>query len=333
MRHLPPRLLWAVLLALLCVIGRAWAQTPEGPSVSRNAGAESCPDGAALGARIAHVRGRPADSDASAYAVEFSRQNGDFSAQIRRLDGSTGARVLKARESSCRALAQAVAVAVALLLDSSAGAPVDVTPPTAPAETVEPATNVPEPAPRPEPVASPAQERDVPRAHVPTRLLLSAGAGLIAGVLRPVVPAFLASFGLVRAALRAELGALTTYPMNVSLAPGHLRESLQAGFVRACAAPVRAQALRLDACTGALAGVTRAHALGFSRNHRRHAAWAALPAELALAYLPARFGVELDAGALFPLKRRDFSINGLGAAYHSWPVSLQVALRLLVVWP
>ena len=72
---------------------------------------------------------------------------------------------------------------------------------------------------------------------------------------------------------------------------------------------------------------------GFSSNGRRTVFWLALPAEVALSYRPAGyFAWELSAAALSQLRRDDFGIDGLGAAYRSPVVagllSLRAALRL-----
>src|SRR5689334_7436296 len=49
--------------------------------VERGAGAEACPDGAALGARIAEIRGRPTVAE-SVYRVQFSRDGAAFGAAL-----------------------------------------------------------------------------------------------------------------------------------------------------------------------------------------------------------------------------------------------------------
>src|SRR5262245_15523015 len=65
-------------------------------SVTREVGAESCPDTEALLAHVERVRGLPATGASSAYHVSFSYRGGVFSARIR-VGEASGARVLRDR--------------------------------------------------------------------------------------------------------------------------------------------------------------------------------------------------------------------------------------------
>ena len=91
----------------------------------------------------------------------------------------------------------------------------------------------------------------------------------------------------------------------------------------------------MDLCSGAYVGAMTGDASGFSTNGQRTRLWLALPAELVLAYEPTRhFAWELSAEALWQLRRNDFGIDGLGAAYRSPVVAGLVSLRAvaLLLW-
>src|SRR5262245_56791797 len=88
-------------------------------SVTREAGAEGCPDEAALIEHVNRVRGLQATGATGTYHVTFSFRAGVYRAAIR--FGSTqGQRVLRDRGTTCASLEQATALTLALLLDSDA---------------------------------------------------------------------------------------------------------------------------------------------------------------------------------------------------------------------
>ena len=101
------------------------------------------------------------------------------------------------------------------------------------------------------------------------------------------------------------------------------------------ARPLRTNADVADPSTSSTVIATRrfgrtmtGDASGFSINGRRTRFWMALPAELVLAYQPTRhFAWELSAAALSQLRRDDFGIDGLGAAYRSPVVAGLLSLR------
>lgn len=61
-------------------------------------------------------------------------------------------------------------------------------------------------------------------------------------------------------------------------------------------------------------------------------AWLAVPLELSLASLAGPLGFDVGAAALVPLRRNDFSVDGVGVAYRSLPVGALVSLRGVGVW-
>lgn len=57
-----------------------------------------------------------------------------------------------------------------------------------------------------------------------------------------------------------------------------------------------------------------------------------MPLELSLASLAGPLGFDVGAAALVPLRRNDFSVDGVGVAYRSLPVGALVSLRGVGVW-
>jgi hypothetical protein len=283
--------------------------------VERGAGAEDCPDAEQLGARVAALlKGQPTPS-AGAYRVQFARSDNERRATLSVLGGAGQAersRVLHARGPSCEALAQATAVTLALLFDEEAHASPPAQELTAPA-----------------PIAAPHAE---PAPTTPSALTLALGGGALLGVTRTAAPLLLAEIGYEGARFRIDLGALGVPVQRLGFSPGSLREWLAAGSVRACYLPYRVGFLSLGACLGAYVGVLDVRARGYTRNERRQELWASLPVELFFGYMRGPLGFQIAAAALVPLHRPDFSIDGLGSAYASWPVSAALTVRVLAAW-
>ncbi|WP_437863071.1 hypothetical protein [Sorangium sp. So ce363] len=333
---------------MLAASGTATAQTEPFLSVTRGAGAESCPDAARLIERVEQLRGRPETGASGSYVVDFTRDTDGFRASIR---SGSGARELRDRSRSCAGLEQATAVTLALLLDSDAREPSAQAPEAgagagaSPApEAVAPAPEAVAPAPEavaaaatspPKPAGPGGGERtgEAPSAgRTPTRLTLAVGAIGLFGVVRPFAPALSAEVGIGGARLRATMGALWLVPQTLKHGPGELRETMLGGVVRACVAAAGSEALRFDVCSGLHAGWLKAAASGYTRNDVAEKMWLAVPLELSLARLSGPLGFDVSASALLPLRRSDFSVDGVGVAYSSPPVGVLVSLRGVGVW-
>ncbi|WP_148313287.1 hypothetical protein [Sorangium cellulosum] len=338
--------------AMLAAAGTARARAEPFLSVTRGAGAEGCPDAARLIARVEQLRGRPETGAIGAYAVSFTRGDDGFRASIR---SGSGARELRDRGGSCAALEQATAVTLALLLDSDAREPPSQAPEAdAGGETASgapamaagaPATAAGAPAPSQASAAVPPARREPPGAgggarehEAPspeggaTRLTLAAGAAGLFGVVRPFAPALSAEAGIGGARWRATIGALWLVPQTLRHGPGELRETLLGGAARVCFAAAGSEALRFDVCSGIHAGRLQVAASGYTRNDVAEEAWLAVPLELSLSRLSGPLGFDVGAAALLPLRRNDFSVDGVGVAYSSPPVGALVSLRGVGAW-
>ena len=305
--------LGAVVLASL--LGRGQARAQPSFTVERAAGAESCPNAEWLAARIETIRGAKEQGHAE-YRVTFTQAGEEFAASI--TAGSPGRRrTILSRRPTCVALGEATAVTLALLFDS------DLLQAEQEAEQHQP---VPGPA-----LVTPAVALVAPP-HAPRVATLSVGAAGLAGALNSFSLAGTAEIGGAIGRWRAGVGVLWALAQNHVLGPGSIREELVSGLVRACYSPWQRQTVRVDLCSGAYAGAMTGDASGFTTNGRRTSLWLALPAEVALAYRPTRyFAWELSAAALSQLRRDDFGIDGLGAAYRSPVVAALLSLRAVAL--
>jgi hypothetical protein len=114
--------------------------------------------------------------------------------------------------------------------------------------------------------------------------------------------------------------------------PGSVRQSLVSGFARTCLAALRSSLLRLDVCSGVYAGILNGEDRGYTQNESVATPWLAVPFELALASVSPGLGWELGATALVPLRRHEFSVDGVGVAYRSSPVGVLLSLRAVGLW-
>lgn len=302
-------LLGAVVLASLLGSGQARAEPSF--TVERAAGAESCPNAEWLAARIEAIRGAKEQAHAE-YRVAFTQAGEQFAASI--TAGSPGRRrTILSRRPTCVALGEATAVTLALLFDSDLLE-----------EEQQGQQHQPETGPS---LVTPAVARVAPSPALRAASLSVGAAGLM-GALGSFSLTGTAEIGGAIGRWRAGVGVLWTLAQDHMLGPGRIREELLSGLARACYSPWQRHNVRVDFCSGAYAGAMTGDASGFSGNGRQTRFWLALPAEVALAYQPTRYlAWELSAAALSQLRRNDFGIDGLGAAYRSPVVAGLLSLR------
>jgi hypothetical protein len=167
---------------------------------------------------------------------------------------------------------------------------------------------------------------------VPIDGTLGLGVAGIVGVTAPFALGLMAELGIRTPRFRVALGAAWAPPVSTSLEPGEVRTGLAFGTMRLCLAPTSGP-LRIDLCSGLYGGVATASASGFTRNEEREREWLALPVEIAASVWTRRVGVELGAGALIPIARGDFGVDGLGVAYRSSAVGGIVWARFIASVP
>jgi len=116
------------ILALLFAPRPAAADPRVHLEVAHSTEATDCPDAAGLAATVGRALGRdaldPSADDAPLrFDVIFARLNGGYVATVRRSDPNRSARTLAADGPSCRRVADAVVVTLALMLDELAAEP------------------------------------------------------------------------------------------------------------------------------------------------------------------------------------------------------------------
>jgi hypothetical protein len=332
-----------LIFALICAVSKlSEAQSTLALSVERQPEAEACPDAPTLRARIRRIQGREVTAQTTRYHVSFSRRGETFFATIARRNGSSQ-RVLKSTQANCDALAQATAVTLALLFDSDADS-------AARSEAVDkqdalnPKSTSNAGDAREENKATPRTtnngdvvERARTRTHSGQPALVNGlgalGVSGVSGVLQPIAPAFVLDLGVEAKRFRITLGALWLLSRTNEYGPGSVRETLISGTSRLCYATFQARPWRVDVCSGAYFGMLHGEAAGYTRNEERRTLWLALPFELALARFSSPLGWELSGGAIVPLRRHDFQVDGLGVAYESSAIGAQLSLRAVGVLP
>jgi len=306
-----------LLLSVVTFSPLGRAETTPLVVVERGAGAERCPDAEAIAVKIEQIRGRPAVDPPNRYRVTLARTDDGFSATIRSDKSEGSVRTLEHDGPNCSALGHAVALTLALLLDFDLEPKKKVEPPPPPAPTV-----VATAAPRPPPLPPPSRDA--------TFSLAMAG---LFGVLRPFSPALSADAGLRFVPFRVSVGALWAWPQTLAFGPGTVQQRLLGGFARICIPAWQPGSLRLDACSGALVGAITAEAAGYTRNEEQTRSWIAVPFEAALAGWTSPLGWEVSLAGLVPLRRPDYTIDGLGTVYRSPPVGALLSLRLIGIVP
>ncbi|WP_437766376.1 hypothetical protein WMF27_24900 [Sorangium sp. So ce281] len=263
----------------------------------------------------------PANADGAAeLEVRFLRDGATYTAVLqaggrtRQLSSEVGA--------SCGELVEAVALTIAILLDSDPPAPAPVAPAPAPA----PAPVAPAAAPAP---VVPAPPRPPPRA-ARGDVSMELGAAQTVGMLDPFRAAAMADVSLRRRAWSAGVGGVWLPPQDTELAPGVVSLGLAAATARGCATIAGAlDGLRLSACAAAMLGAVYGSGKGFAPDREASAPWFALGgsavAEGTLLGSSA-LGWSARATLLAPVARARFTVERRAGGEAGAPLTQEVAL-------
>lgn len=316
-----------VLLCAAMIASSATARA-DGLVVQRSPGLD-CPEAPALSSRIRTFTPRaPAAASPSAGSdetirVEFGRRGSRLSATIHTTGEKRGTRVLDDEGPSCAALAEATALAIAILVDPEAAAAIarDDSPGAAAPPKPEPPPPPPvEPA-RDAPPLSPALEPNEPkRVGRGWGLAIHGGAGVVSGLNASIAPLLLIGVEIRPIDLvSVEASMLFAPARGHDLDRGAVDVSLLGGEALGCAWPVsRAGPLAIDAgaCVGAAVASVRGEGRGYDADRSASRPWGALDAHLAIrGTLLGPIGCGLRAGVVVPFHRESFGISGIGTAY------------------
>ncbi|WP_437964000.1 hypothetical protein WMF04_30290 [Sorangium sp. So ce260] len=236
---------------------------PAGPDVPAGAGdAAAGPGGAPADAAGSPAGvasgGTPASAGvAPEFEVHFLRADATYTAVLQA--GGRARQLSSEAGASCDELVGAVALTVAILLDSQPA------PPPAPAPAA--------PAPAPAPPVAPRPPRQAPRGDVSLEL----GAAGTVGVLDPFRPAATADVSLRRSAWSAGLGAVWLPRQDIEFTPGVVSVGLVAATARGCATILgELDGTRLSACAVSLLGAVHGAGKGFTPDREASAPWLAV---------------------------------------------------------
>ncbi|WP_437752025.1 hypothetical protein [Sorangium sp. So ce1389] len=308
--------------------GAAAANTgaPAGGAAAANAGAPSSAAPPATvppssGAGAATVAPPDAVAPASAggaapeYEVHFLRTGATYTAVLQA--GGRARQLSSEPGAACDELVGALALTIAILLDSEA-TPAPASAPVAPAP-VAPAPVAPAPAPPPPP-------RPAPGWDVSAEL----GAAGTVGMLDPLRPAVMGELSLRRRAWSAGLGAVWLPRQEIDVAPGAASIGLVAAAARGCATITgELDSFRLSACAASLLGAVHGAGKGFVPDREASAPWFAVGGS-AIAEGPLfgtrALGWSARATLLVPISRARFTVDRRSGSEAGAPVTTEAVL-------
>jgi hypothetical protein len=287
----------------------AWASPQTAQLfVARGSRAEDCPDTTALRARIEQITGTrlellTATEPPLLVAVSFSREGDSYRAAIRTQGPKEGERLLEDAGPTCAALAEAVGVTLALLLDP-------VPPPDLPASP---------------PLQAPA--------IIPGRASIGwigISGGPVFGETPGATLGFGPTFGVELERWSIALGGTETLSRSVRFASGAVRVGLTSGDLQLCRMiDLRGEALRAGACARAAGGRYRGEGDGYPVTTSARLPWMAAGGGLRVG---GRWGKRLLWGVsgllMIPIRRQTFSVENAGVAYESAAVGGTLAVEL-----
>jgi hypothetical protein len=304
----------AVVLLALLPASAAASELAPGLSVEKATGAEQCPEQQELERRVEGILRQPLGDVISAaeltIGVRFARTpENAFSARVTATGPKPGQRLLRDSSPTCDALAEAVSVTIALLLDDAL--PARDAAAMAPSATA-PATH------------SPPADTMAPRAHDLNanawtgRASLEVGGGYGLGGSGGLL-------GFGRAGARHgrwlfDLGAGANLPREQGFQNGSVRTSLVFGSLRACY--LLGQSLLIAPCLQVGAGRLHGEGSGYGEVRAASLPWTAAGLGLA-GEVPvgAGFYATLAATLWVPTRRQTFSVENAGIAWESKPLA------------
>jgi hypothetical protein len=293
------------VLALALIFSPLRARAAEFAGVAltaeRTAAAEDCPSADTLAMATLALGSAPeVPSGSLELVVRFDHDVEGYVARIEARGRKQGTRELRTTAPSCRSLADAVVVVLAVLSDLT---------------------------PRRAAVAAPPSAAPLPPQNRPKReasLALGAESGIAYGLLGS------AASGTVSVALRGryrafgvELGGLWGLPHFESLAPGVLQVGLLGGTALGCAWLGENTRPEFGVCAGVGIGVLSGSGHGYDNDGAATLTWLTALGGLAVR-LPfnQRWAVGASLFALVPLRSQSFVVAPLGAGFSSAPAAV-----------
>jgi hypothetical protein len=316
--------------------------------VHRTEDTADCPDARALADKVAEQMHRVAlspatDGAAGGLDVQIYRSEAGYTAVVQS-GGKT--RTLSDKGSTCGGLAAALAVSIAVMLDTEPLPPAPDPPPPPPPPPIAP-----EPPPAIVTRVTPESRRPRPsfeddRFTEPRRfrIALAAGPTLTDGLLRPLAAGIVGELELRFGRFSVGAGVLALPSQTISYGAGQVTLGLTTGVLHGCAAPVSIggsqlaggedEAIRFALCIDGVGGAIRGVGQGYKVDRTSSLPWASAGAS---ALFVQRIWGPLSWGArvwvLFPLVKQSFVVdNGGGTAFAPSSVggALDLGLRVSI---
>jgi hypothetical protein len=291
---------------------------PARLNVERAPGAEQCPEQRQLVERVEGILRRPlqnsVDTSALTVDVRFERSAaGSFVARVSSTGPKPGQRLLRDTNPTCDPLAEAVSVAIALLLDSAleqakrseqVSAPAPSQPETQPSSTP--------------PLAEAGAGRAALTRRWSARAALEAGGGY--GLGGDGAWLGFGRLGARHGGWLLDLGGGGNLPTERGFDGGRVRTSLLFGSLRVCY--LLGHSPSIAPCVQVAAGRLRGEGRGYGQVQRSTLPWTAGGLGLA-AETPLAAGVYATLGATLwvPTRRQTFSVENAGIAWESKAVA------------
>lgn len=314
----------AVALALALLSSHAQAAQVNGShlQLTRSAQANDCPDEDAIAQAVLALLGEEAATSAPLWlAVSVIREDSSYVAYIRVTGHKHGTRTLRARGPGCAALADALAVTLAMILDARADQPIPSQPAPSP------------PPPSPPPVAVDTEPPPGPKLGGWFSL---GGVAATWGMPKDGSWAVIGQVGLAHPPWSGTLGVFWAPTHSHQYGPGTVTVQLFGGLAAGCYRLAGTEsALAMGLCLDALVGSLRGEGREYDENDWEARPWVALGGGPALhGVIYGALGWRLRAAFAEPLWHDRFSVQGLGgAAYESDHPAAWVSAHLLAtVW-
>ncbi|APR83738.1 Hypothetical protein A7982_09087 [Minicystis rosea] len=312
--------------------------------VHRTEDTADCPDARALADKVAEQMHRPALTPLAEVVpgaergldVQIYKSSEGYTAVIQAA-GKT--RQLSDKGASCGGLAAALAISIAVLLDTEPLPPAPELPPAPPVEPPPPALPaVPELVLPPPPIDD-ERPSDVRR----FRVAIAASPVITAGMLRPFAGGITSEIEIRFGRFSIAGGAFALPGQTVDYAPGQVKLSLTTGLLRGCVAPISIggstsgggedEAIRFAICLDTLAGAVRGAGQGYKTNKTLSLPWAEVGPSALFAqriWGPLSWGAR--AMLVIPVLKQSFFVDNLGTAFAPSPVggALDAGLRVSI---
>ena len=292
--------------------------------VERAPSAGDCPSAAQLNAEVERIlqrslSGAPSAQDALQVNVSFTSNGDEYAAQVRSLGAKPGERVLRDRGHHCEALAQAVSVTIALLLDKELARLRPEAAPAPPALAAPKATS-------PAHTGGVVDTADTTRA---ARLALreSVEGGYAAGLVGPGSMLLSEQIGVRLRHWTFDAGFNAALPDTTHFAAGSVRSTLLFASLRGCYS--WGERFSFGPCALLGLGRLRGVGIGYAQAQSQDLLWTAAGVGLvAEGPLWGRVFWGLSGQAWWPTRRSSFSVQNVGTAWESGTFAGALSARL-----